>query len=177
MTHPLAPMGDPALQGLSARQAVILTALPVEYQAVRAHLTHLQAATHPRGTLYERGQFRTPRQVWEGAIAQLGVGNSGTAQEAAVLGKCQNWAHIMSSKSSKCFSVASTGLLPMLMPLAAGFAEHPSAAEIASVAPPGPLFRAAWFECGSSPAAHHMLDRTVLLTRSSRTPSWGSSAA
>jgi hypothetical protein len=85
MTHPLAPMGDPALQGLSARQAVILTALPVEYQAVRAHLTHLQAATHPRGTLYERGQFRTRRQVWEVAIAQLGVGNSGTAQEAAVL--------------------------------------------------------------------------------------------
>ncbi|MCY7392252.1 MAG: hypothetical protein LH647_12435, partial [Leptolyngbyaceae cyanobacterium CAN_BIN12] len=61
---------------------VILTALPVEYLAVRAHLTDLQEEMHPQGTIYERGKFVANDQVWEVGIAEVGAGNAGAAVEA-----------------------------------------------------------------------------------------------
>ncbi len=63
-------------------RAVILTALPVEYLAVRAHLTHLQEEMHPQGTIYERGQFTADGHTWEVGIAEVGAGNAGAAIEA-----------------------------------------------------------------------------------------------
>ncbi len=63
-------------------QAVILTALPVEYLAVRAHLTDLQEETHPQGTIYERGSFAANGQTWDVGIVEIGAGNSGAALEA-----------------------------------------------------------------------------------------------
>ncbi|NER01012.1 MAG: 5'-methylthioadenosine/S-adenosylhomocysteine nucleosidase, partial [Cyanothece sp. SIO2G6] len=63
-------------------QAVILTALPVEYLAVRSHLDDLQEVTHPQGTIYERGQFTANGQTWDVGIAEVGAGNAGAAVEA-----------------------------------------------------------------------------------------------
>ena len=63
-------------------RAVILTALPVEYLAVRTYLTDLQEEMHPQGTIYERGKFITKGQAWEVGIAEVGTGNTGAAVEA-----------------------------------------------------------------------------------------------
>ena len=61
--------------------AVILTALPVEYLAVRAHLTNPQEITHPKGNKYEQGSFSTEGQTWNVGIAQIGEGNQRVAFE------------------------------------------------------------------------------------------------
>ncbi|MFF3326312.1 hypothetical protein [Streptomyces sp. NPDC002889] len=58
---------------------VVLTALGVEYEAVRAHLVALRTRSHHAGTLFEVGWLDgTPCQV---ALAEIGEGN----QAAAVL--------------------------------------------------------------------------------------------
>ncbi|NEP11423.1 MAG: 5'-methylthioadenosine/S-adenosylhomocysteine nucleosidase [Symploca sp. SIO2C1] len=62
--------------------AVILTALPVEYLAVRRHLVELEERMHPQGTIYEQGKFVANGQEWEVGIAEVGAGNAGTAVEA-----------------------------------------------------------------------------------------------
>ncbi len=62
--------------------AVIITALPEEYVAVRAHLADLREDTHPQGTAYERGFFSTGKGAWEIGIAEIGPGNDGAAIEA-----------------------------------------------------------------------------------------------
>ncbi len=64
------------------RTAVILTAIPVEYTAARAHLVGLSEIVHPRGTVYERGIFGSGRSLWEVVLAEIGAGNSGAAVEA-----------------------------------------------------------------------------------------------
>lgn len=63
-------------------RAVILTALSVEYLAVRAHLTAIQEKTHPQGTIYEQGLFTANAQTWEVGIVEIGAGNPGSAFEA-----------------------------------------------------------------------------------------------
>lgn len=62
--------------------AVILTALRVEYLAVRAHLSALWEEIHPQGTIYERGTFIANGQKWEIGIVEVGAGNIGAAVEA-----------------------------------------------------------------------------------------------
>ncbi len=62
--------------------AVILTAIPVEYMAVRAHLTNPQEEMHPQGTIYERGKFTANGKTWEVGIVEVGAGNSTAAVEA-----------------------------------------------------------------------------------------------
>ena len=61
--------------------AVILTALPVEYLAVRRHLTDLREKTHLRGTVYERGNFVAGENTWEVGVAEIGAGNVNAATE------------------------------------------------------------------------------------------------
>jgi nucleoside phosphorylase len=62
--------------------AVILTALSVEYLAVRVHLSDLQEEVHPQGTIYERGKFDESQGVWDVGIVEIGAGNPGAAMEA-----------------------------------------------------------------------------------------------
>ena len=61
------------------RRALVLTALPVEYAAVRAHLENLEEAEHPLGDVYERGQFQAGAQAWEVGIVEMGAGNPNAA--------------------------------------------------------------------------------------------------
>jgi|GEM_PF-2275977 len=63
-------------------RAVILTAIPVEYMAVRTYLTELQEKVHPRGTIYEQGRFSANDQVWNVGIVEIGAGNPGAAGQA-----------------------------------------------------------------------------------------------
>jgi nucleoside phosphorylase len=62
--------------------AVILTALSVEYLAVRAHLSDLQEEIHPQGTIYERGKFAQSQGAWDVGVVEIGAGNPGAAMEA-----------------------------------------------------------------------------------------------
>ncbi len=63
------------------RRAVILTALPIEHRAVRAHLTGPVEEVHEAGTIYERGRFDGAHSVWEvGLPTPIGKGNAGAAQ-------------------------------------------------------------------------------------------------
>ena len=61
---------------------VILTALPVEYKAVRSYLTDLKEEVHPQGTIYERGKFIDNKKLWDVGIVEIGPGNNGAAGEA-----------------------------------------------------------------------------------------------
>jgi nucleoside phosphorylase len=69
-------------QGQNFPDAVILTAIPVEYLAVRAHLSNLEEEIHPQGTIYERGNFTANGKVWEVVIGEIGAGNSAAAMGA-----------------------------------------------------------------------------------------------
>lgn len=66
----------------SAQRAIILTALRVEYIAVRAHLRDIDEIVHPQGTVYERGIFSSPRGQWEIILVQTGMGGTSAAVEA-----------------------------------------------------------------------------------------------
>lgn len=61
--------------------AVILTALPVEYEAVRTYLKDFQEKVH-EGTIYELGRFQSGDCSWEVVIAEIGMGNPGAASAA-----------------------------------------------------------------------------------------------
>lgn len=62
-------------------RAVILTALGIEYDAVRAWLAQPRGMVHASGTRYEIGQLADPSPAWEVVLAEIGEGN----QAAAVL--------------------------------------------------------------------------------------------
>ncbi|CQR61687.1 5'-methylthioadenosine/S-adenosylhomocysteine nucleosidase [Streptomyces leeuwenhoekii] len=63
--------------------AVVLTALPVEYDAVAAHLTDLEEDVHRNGTRVEIG--RLGGTAWRVAVAELGEGALNTATLATQL--------------------------------------------------------------------------------------------
>jgi len=69
-------------QETSPRRAVILTALPVEYLAVRRHLTDCERVTHKSGTQYQQGIFQSAHHRWHVGIVEIGAGNAAAAMEA-----------------------------------------------------------------------------------------------
>jgi nucleoside phosphorylase len=62
-------------------KAVILTAIPIEYEAVREHLSEIEELTHPKGKVYENGKFQGLYHEWNVLIAQVGTGNNVCAME------------------------------------------------------------------------------------------------
>jgi hypothetical protein len=62
-------------------RAVILTALGVEYDAVRSWVVNPERQIHHFGTRYEVGPLKDPGSAWEVVLAEIGEGN----QAAAVL--------------------------------------------------------------------------------------------
>jgi nucleoside phosphorylase len=62
--------------------ALVLTALPVERAAVRAHLRDVQEAVHPKGTVYEQGVFDASPHSWKVGLVEVGAGNQEAAFEA-----------------------------------------------------------------------------------------------
>jgi len=61
--------------------AVILTAIRVEYKAVRAHLTDPQEEENPEGKVYQRGIFSAYGRSWEVGIVRIGPGGVNAAVE------------------------------------------------------------------------------------------------
>lgn len=61
--------------------AVILTALSVEYLAIRVHLSDLREEIHPQGTIYECGTFTAKGQNWTVRIAEIDNGSTSAALE------------------------------------------------------------------------------------------------
>ena len=66
---------------ISLPKAVILTAIPLEYNAVKIHLTHLEELIHPKGNVYEKGIFKGEYHDWEVGIAEVGAGNNTCAMQ------------------------------------------------------------------------------------------------
>ena len=64
-----------------AIRALVVTALPVEYSAVRAHLTDIAEDEHPEGDVYERGVFHVNERRWEVGIVEMGMGNPNAAHK------------------------------------------------------------------------------------------------
>ena len=62
--------------------AVILTAIPEEFRAVRSFLSSMSRVKHPRGTVYHQGIFTGNGRTWRVVVCEIGAGNSGAALEA-----------------------------------------------------------------------------------------------
>jgi len=63
-------------------EVIILTALPVECQAVLRSLQELQEVLHPSGTIYHQGCFAGRHRSWQVAVAEVGMGGVAAALEA-----------------------------------------------------------------------------------------------
>lgn len=66
----------------ATRKAVVLTALPLEFRAVREQLTDLHESTHPSaGTVYDVGRLASGHGDWEVALVEVGPGNLNASLE------------------------------------------------------------------------------------------------
>lgn len=64
------------------RRAVIITALPLERDAVLEHLREVCEEPPLRGSVYRKGIFDDRSDPWEVVVAEIGAGNKGAAAEA-----------------------------------------------------------------------------------------------
>jgi nucleoside phosphorylase len=65
----------------SERRALILTALPVEYDAVRSYLKDIREEEDTVGTVYEVGKFDAEDSHWSVCLSEVGAGNLGAATQ------------------------------------------------------------------------------------------------
>lgn len=72
---------DPAPSVTAARRAVVLTALGLEFRAVRDQLTDHREDTSPTGTVYEIGRLASAGGDWEVAVVETGAGNLAASLE------------------------------------------------------------------------------------------------
>lgn len=68
--------------GSNTSRVVIFTAIPVEYRAVRAHLSNLRRERHSKGTRYQGGTFEAGKRSWDIVLVETGMGNILAAVEA-----------------------------------------------------------------------------------------------
>jgi nucleoside phosphorylase len=78
----LSQTGESGREEPKLPRAVILTALPVEFEAVCAHLINRQEEVHAKGTVYQRGLFVGSEQSWEVLVVETGAGNVEAGIEA-----------------------------------------------------------------------------------------------
>ncbi|MEU4995153.1 VWA domain-containing protein [Streptomyces sp. NPDC021622] len=75
-------------EALPMRTVVILTALRLEYEAVRSHLADPQTQWHADGTFVEVGSHQGDHATWRVALAEIGEGNQAAA---ALTGQLRAW--------------------------------------------------------------------------------------
>jgi len=56
-------------------QAVIITAIQIEFNSVCEHLYDSEEIIGPKGTVYEQGYFDGGEAIWKVGVAQVGAGN------------------------------------------------------------------------------------------------------
>lgn len=66
----------------SRPRAVVLTALPIERNAVVEHLREVSEEPQLGGSIYRRGVFDDRSEAWDVIVAEIGAGNVGAAAEA-----------------------------------------------------------------------------------------------
>jgi len=64
------------------RLAVIVTALPLEREAVLQHLRNVTPEPEYRGSIYRRGIFDDRSEPWDVIVAEVGAGNVNAGAEA-----------------------------------------------------------------------------------------------
>jgi len=55
--------------------AVILTAIPLEFQSICQHLVDIEEAEHHKGNIYKVGVFKGERNNFTVGVAEVGAGN------------------------------------------------------------------------------------------------------
>lgn len=66
---------------MEVAKAVILTAIPSEYVAVKKHIKSPIEKIHPKGNVYEEGIFKGIFHDWTIGLAEVGAGNNTCALE------------------------------------------------------------------------------------------------
>lgn len=66
---------------MPTRLAVIITALPLEREAVQQHIRNVREEPEHRGSIYRRGIFDELSEPWDVVVAEIGAGNTNAAAE------------------------------------------------------------------------------------------------
>lgn len=67
---------EPQQEYENSPQAVIITAIPIEFNSACEHLRDLKEVTSPKQAVYELGLFDGDENVWKVGVAEVGAGNT-----------------------------------------------------------------------------------------------------